>query len=73
MLQSTDPERLSYKEASKGNAWISISREGEIEIDFVGGLGTGGNGNRKGQVWGWGGMERDYWNWRALTGIVKTV
>jgi len=31
-------------------------------IDFVGGLGACGNRNRKGRVWGWGGMERDYWN-----------
>ena len=33
MLQSTDPERLSNKEDSREDPWIS--REGEIEISQV--------------------------------------
>ena len=44
MLQSTDPEKLSNKERSIENAWISLERGNRI--DFVGRLEACGDGNR---------------------------
>ena len=63
--RSTDPERLINKEGSSGNAWISLGRRNRIE--FVGGLGLDGDGNRIVQA-GLRVMEgestgRDDWNW----------
>ena len=45
MLQSTDPEKLSNKEGSKGmhvSPW-----DGGNSRDFVGGLGAGGDEKRR--------------------------
>lgn len=39
---------LSNKEVPKGNTWISLGRRNKI--DFVGGVGVGGNGNRSYKV-----------------------
>lgn len=36
-------------------------------VDFAGGLGEDGDGNRRDQ-----GRGREYWNWRALEGCVET-
>lgn len=43
-----DSERPRNKEVSKGNIWISLGRGNRIDI--VGGLGDGGNGNRRDQA-----------------------
>lgn len=48
MLQSIDPERLTNKEGSRG--WICENR-----MDIEGGLGTGGDKNRR---------DRDEGKWR---------
>jgi hypothetical protein len=51
MLQSTDPETLNCnKEGFRGDAWISLGRGSRI--DFVGGLGIGGDGNERNQAVG---------------------
>ena len=44
MLQATDPEKLSNKDNSRANTWISLGRK--ARIDFVGGLEVGGDRNR---------------------------
>lgn len=49
--QTTTLERLSNKEGSRGDTRISL-RSGN-RIDFVNGLGVGGDGNRKGQMREW--------------------
>lgn len=44
-LQSTDSERLSNKEDSQGDAWISLRRVNRI--DFADKLWAGVGGNRR--------------------------
>lgn len=52
MLYYSDPERLINKEGLRGfSTWISLGRGNGI--DFQGGLGTGGDMNRRDQVVGW--------------------
>ena len=46
MLQFTDPERLSNKDGS------CMGLPGKSRIDFAGGLGVGGDGNRRNEVQG---------------------
>lgn len=59
MLQSTKPERLSNKEDTRKDSWISQERGSRIEL--VGGLGgTSGDGNSRDQVEGLRGREREY-------------
>ena len=45
LLQSTDPERLSNKESSMGDVWISLGKR--TRVDFIVGLKAGGNGNKR--------------------------
>ena len=54
MLQSTSPKRLGKKEGSRWDAQISLGKENRI--DFMGGLGTNEDGNKKDWVEG---MERE--------------
>jgi hypothetical protein len=77
MLQSTDPERLSNKEG----AGVGVrGREGatgslwEVEIEFVCGLGVGGDGNRRDHVGVDGDSTgRDDWSSRAWGVVVVVV
>lgn len=61
-----DSERLRNKEVSKVNTWISLGRGNRIDV--VGGLGEGGNGNRRNQARRDGAKStgRDDLNWRHL-------
>lgn len=52
-----DSERLRNKGVSKVNTWTSLGRGNRIDV--VGGLGEGGNGNRRNQARWDGG--RKYW------------
>lgn len=69
MLQSTDPRRLSNKEGSRVDTWISLGRG---RIEFIGGLGVGGDGNMKDRARMGGSkgesIRRDGWNWGILGG-----
>ena len=53
MPQSTDPERLSNRGP--------MGFPGKDRIDSVGGLGSGGNGNRRIQVGGRSDGRKEYW------------
>lgn len=58
-----DSERLRNKGVSKVNTWISLGRGNRIDV--VGGLGEGGNGNRRNPA-RWDG-RRKYWErWLEL-------
>jgi hypothetical protein len=48
MLQSTDPEKLSNKEGTREDTWISPGRVNRT--NFVSGLWVDGDGNRRDQV-----------------------
>jgi hypothetical protein len=50
MLQSTDPEKLSNHDPSRGDAWTSLGRKNGI--DFVCRLRACGNVTRRDQVEG---------------------
>lgn len=65
MLPSTDPDRLSNKEGSRG-AQDSPWEVGN-KMDFAGGLGVGGDGTRRDQIAGMEGEStvRD-WDWRVF-------
>lgn len=48
MLQSTDLERVNNKEGSREDACVSLGRRNRT--DFVGGLGIGRDGNKRGEM-----------------------
>lgn len=74
MLQSTKPERLSNKEDTRKDSWISQERGSRIEL--VGGLGgTSGDGNSRDQAGGLRGresMRRTIWNLVSFGSDVET-
>ena len=65
MLQSTDPDRLSTKEGSRSNVWISLGRGNRI--DYVGGLEV--LKEQKRSVWRGSSGGRDYLNLGDRLGV----
>lgn len=55
MQQSTAPEKLSYKEDPKSNAWISLERGKKIRVNW----GERKMGKREDEGLGWAGWTQD--------------